>query len=296
MHHVSHFTYGWINPALGYGMSFLGSLLGLLCTSRARLFSWPRRAGWLLLAAVSIGGIGIWLAHFLMMLGFTVPGGPVRYDLTLTALSAVAGIVVVAAGLFVAGTGTAASAVGRLVGAGLFAGLGIAAMHYLGMAAVHVPGVLAYQTPLVAASVVIAIVAATAALWFTVVARSPMPITGAALLMAGAVAGMHYVGMAGVPVRATRADLHPSGADPSGFLTGVTLIAATAVLTILYFVLMAPDEHERSVDLGLREMLSRGGAQPGLPTSVEVPAQRPVEPSADQLSNPAAAGGFRRSA
>jgi hypothetical protein len=74
------------------------------------------------------------------------------------------------------------------------------------------------------------------------------------------------------------------------------------VLTILYFVLMAPDEHERSVDLGLREMLARGGARPsGAPAPVDVPAQavRGDEPPEDQLSSgdsQRAPAGFRRSA
>ncbi len=44
-------------------------------------------------------------------------------------------------------------------------GVGVAAMHYLGMAAMSMTGSMSYRLPLVALSVVIAIVAGTAALW-----------------------------------------------------------------------------------------------------------------------------------
>jgi NO-binding membrane sensor protein with MHYT domain len=51
-------------------MSFLGSLLGLVLATRAREASGRSRARWLALAAVSIGGTGIWLMHLMAMLGF----------------------------------------------------------------------------------------------------------------------------------------------------------------------------------------------------------------------------------
>ena len=57
---------------------------------------------------------------------------------------------------------------------------------------------------------VIAVVAATVALWFTVsVARLAAAITGAAVVMALAVCGMHYTGMAAMQV-----DLYESGQAP----------------------------------------------------------------------------------
>ena len=48
---------------------------------------------------------------------------------------------------------------------GLVTGLGVAVMHYLGMAAMRMPGRITYNPWLMIISVVIAIVAATAALW-----------------------------------------------------------------------------------------------------------------------------------
>jgi NO-binding membrane sensor protein with MHYT domain len=99
---LNHFTYGWVKQALAYGISFLGSLLGLICTARARGYRYtgssPTR--WLVLAAVAIGGTGIWLMHFMAMLGFTVVEDNVRYDLPITIASALAAIGVVGVGLF----------------------------------------------------------------------------------------------------------------------------------------------------------------------------------------------------
>src|SRR5438045_8083772 len=105
MTEVHHFAHGVVNPAAAYVLAFLGSLLGLHCTVRARgADSRGRRARWLVLAGFSIGG-GIWLMHFMAMLGFDVPASPVRYDPVFTAASAVSAIAVVGAGLFIAGTG-----------------------------------------------------------------------------------------------------------------------------------------------------------------------------------------------
>ena len=48
---------------------------------------------WLSLAAVAIGGTGIWTMHFVAMLGFSVVGTPIRYDVGLTAASALIAVV-----------------------------------------------------------------------------------------------------------------------------------------------------------------------------------------------------------
>ncbi len=72
--HVDHFSYGWLTPGLAYFLSVLGSLLGLVCTVRARaMIDNARRARWLVLAAWAIGGTGIWVMHFMAMIGFSVP-------------------------------------------------------------------------------------------------------------------------------------------------------------------------------------------------------------------------------
>ncbi len=240
---LNHFTYGWVNPALAYAISFLGSLLGLMCTARARGYlagTGPTR--WLVLAAVSIGGTGIWLMHFMAMLGFTVVDDNVRFDLPITAASAVAAIGVVGVGLFIIGTRD--FSVVRLLAGGLFTGGGVAIMHYMGMSAMRVHGDVAYDPLLVAASVVIAVVAATVALWFTIAIQTPVLTAFAAAIMGVAICGMHYTGMAALQVHQRPSTAPLDGSEPFSFVMPVILVAGVAVLFVLYEVLTAPSADE----------------------------------------------------
>src|SRR5690242_10268911 len=103
MPQIDHFSYGVLTPAIAYIMSVIGCLLGLLCARRARGGHgdpWDRLQ-WLGTAAVAIGGTGIWVMHFVAMLGFSISGAPIRYDVPLTLASAVLAVVVVGAGLVI---------------------------------------------------------------------------------------------------------------------------------------------------------------------------------------------------
>ena len=83
MAHMDGFTYGWVNPVLAYLVACLGAALGLRCTVRALALPRDRRGGWLLLAASTIG-CGIWTMHFIAMMGFSVTGTSVVYNIPLT--------------------------------------------------------------------------------------------------------------------------------------------------------------------------------------------------------------------
>ncbi len=158
-----NFTYGLLTPALGFLMSCLGAFLGLRCTARAMALDGRTRLRWLLLAAVSIGTTGIWVMHFIAMLGYTVPGQVIHYNVLLTIASMLIAVVVVGIGLLI--VGFAPQTWRNLVLAGTFTGIGVAGMHYTGMAALRMPARMSYSPQLFALSVLIAIVAATAALW-----------------------------------------------------------------------------------------------------------------------------------
>ena len=71
---VHNFSYGLLNPVLGYAMSCLGAFLGLRCVTRARAYSGFGRARWLILASVALGATGIWTMHFIAMIGFNIDG------------------------------------------------------------------------------------------------------------------------------------------------------------------------------------------------------------------------------
>ena len=83
---------------------------------------------------------------------------------------------------------------------GVIIGLGVASMHYIGMSAIRVQDSLSYNPMLVAASVIIAIIAGTAALWAALRLHSLLSTIVASLIMGVAVSGMHYTGMAALRV------------------------------------------------------------------------------------------------
>ncbi|MEU4659640.1 MHYT domain-containing protein [Streptomyces sp. NPDC023723] len=194
---VDGFRYGLVTPVAAYLMACLGGALGLRCTVRTLLNAQSFKAGWLALGAASIG-CGIWTMHFIAMMGFRVAQTQVRYDVPLTVLSLLVAVVVVGVGVFMVGYRGAGR--GTLALAGLVTGLGVAVMHYLGMAALRLAGELRYDVLTVGLSLVIAVAAATAALWAAVTVRGFLASLGASLVMGLAVSGMHYTGMAAVSV------------------------------------------------------------------------------------------------
>jgi len=244
---VHHFQMGLLTPVLSYVMAVLGCGLGLAVAARARASTQPvRRAQFLVVAALAIGGTGIWLMHFIAMLGFDVPESQVRYDVPVTIGSALLAILVVGVGLFVAGYGETTG--GRLLLGGLCMGLGVAVMHYTGMAAVHVNGSIDHVPALVAASVVIAVVAATVALWFTVVVNGKLAISAAALVMGVAVVGMHYTGMAGVQVHLRPQQGAISGEPATALLVPLFVLVCVVICGLLFAVLTGSADEEAADD------------------------------------------------
>jgi NO-binding membrane sensor protein with MHYT domain len=250
--HVHHFDMGGWLLFLAYITSVVGSTVGLACTLQARYASSPRmRIGWLVLAAVSIGGVGIWVMHFIAMLGFATPGLPVRYDIGRTVLSAVLSVSAVFLGLMVFGVRTK-FALWRLLVGGVITGLAVNLMHYTGMWAVQVKGAINYHAGLVLLSILIAVVAATAALWFTVAFDQLLLRVLAGLVMGIAVVGMHYTGMAAVRVQLSSNAPDPSGAEVFTFLFPVFVLAAIALAAPISAVLMASSANEKDAELQRR--------------------------------------------
>ena len=246
MAEVHHFTYGAFNPIAAYLVAFLGSFVGLLSTGRARTArTRGRRTRWLAIAAFSIGGAAVWLMHFVAMLGFDVPASPVRYNPVVTAFSLVFAVVTVGFGLMVVGHGRRSFL--KTIVAGVLTGIGVLAMHYTGMAAMHVQGNISYRPSMVAVSAVIAIVATTVALWFTVSVRGWAPMVGASAIMGGAVCGMHYTGMAAMEVHlSTTVQPTVSGIPPLLMIVPITLISAVTILGVALSALQAMTEEEFS--------------------------------------------------
>lgn len=243
---IYHFSYGWISPLLAYFMSFLGCLLGLQCAARARN---PEngRVGWLIAAAVAIGGTGIWVMHFIAMLGFSISGAQIRYDVPLTLFSAVTAIVVVGIGLFIVNRRKLTPA--ALLTGGTITGLGVGTMHYTGMYAMKSDATIGYRPWIVALSLVIAVVASIVALWFTLYVKGFLARVGAAAIMGVAVCGMHYTGMAAMHAHTAHHAAPPQGAQALQLLG--PLIGVTSMVTMLMLISVSLS------DIGADDVLPR---------------------------------------
>jgi len=266
---VHNFSYGFLTPGLGYAMSCLGSFLGLRCTSRAMAATGRVRLSWLLLAALSIGTTGIWVMHFIAMLGYTIPGEVIYYNVLITIGSMLIAVVVVGIGLLI--VGFAKPSWRNLLLAGTFTGLGVASMHYTGMAAMRMPARMTYSPGLVALSVVIAIVAATAALWAALRLRGTATTLGAALIMGVAVSGMHYTGMAAMhlysPDQGHGMLMTGGGATAENFLLplviGISLLAFILTATLA----LSPTDQEMRADADLMQRIEQASLARATPVT-----------------------------
>ncbi len=221
---TTSFDIGWV--AISFVVSVLGAYTALwvapsIAGRRNGQVNWFNA----FLSGLALGGVGIWSMHFLGMLAYEVPLA-VGYRLTELIVSLVAAVLVSALALgYMAAQPFAWR---RLFVAGPLAGLGVAVMHYLGMYGMRFGGFFDWAWGIVGLSVLIAVVAATAALWLAFHARERRFRAAAALLMGVAVCTMHYTGMAAASVVCTtsnRRALLPGLLRPSDLGAAITVVA-----------------------------------------------------------------------
>ncbi|MEX2616451.1 MAG: diguanylate cyclase [Alphaproteobacteria bacterium] len=153
------------------------------------------RFAWLATGAVTLGG-GIWSMHFIAMLAVEMDMA-VRYDVTLTILSAAAAVVAsgLAKSIVSKGTGN----LPRIICGGVILGAGIGVMHYMGMSAMRMAASIKYDPLIFAVSIVVAVVLSSLSLrmlQYGYAARSLAVKSFGSVLMGASIASMHYTGMA----------------------------------------------------------------------------------------------------
>ncbi|TNC10269.1 PAS domain S-box protein [Methylobacterium terricola] len=236
---------------LSIAIAMLASYVALDLAGRMQAaIGWVRQA-WLATAAVVLGG-GVWSMHFVGMLALRLPGAAITYDLGLTLLSLGLPVAVTTVGLAIAqrpGGGMRAVAL-----AGCVTGLGIVGMHYTGMAAMRLPAPPDYDPAWVAASVLIAVGAATVAIGL---ARRESG-AGARVVGAGAmglaIAGMHYAAMRGVHFA------HGDDAPQVGLDGGFDQIRLAAGVTAVTFLVLALALLAATIDRRFSEQAAREAA------------------------------------
>ncbi|MBV6286202.1 putative bifunctional diguanylate cyclase/phosphodiesterase [Pseudomonas aegrilactucae] len=195
---------------------------------------------WMVGGAFALG-TGIWSMHFIGMLAFSLPI-ELGYDLTLTLLSLL--IAVLSSG-FALWLVSQPSLPARVLALGaLIMGAGISCMHYTGMAAMQMQPGIEYDPLLFAASLLIAVGASVAALWIAFRLRRSTPYVrqirgGAAVVMGGAIVGMHYTGMAaasfpdGSFCGAIDGGLSGNGLDYLVLITTLAVLAVALLTSVL---------------------------------------------------------------
>ncbi|HZW67118.1 MAG TPA: bifunctional diguanylate cyclase/phosphodiesterase [Pseudogracilibacillus sp.] len=155
-----------------------------------------QRVFWLALGSM-IMGVGVWAFHFIGMIAFNI-NIPVSYDLSLTLISLLASV----AGSFIAFYITSSTNIKKrmVILGGVFLASGIVSMHYLGMKAMIMPATVEYDVELFILSIFIAFIASYGALFLFISFQAKHSVTLlkiiSAIVMGGAISGMHYTGMA----------------------------------------------------------------------------------------------------
>jgi NO-binding membrane sensor protein with MHYT domain len=220
--------------ALSYVISVFGSYTALqLAIAIPQGRTWGGIIGSCIGAATAVGGGAIWSMHFIGMNAADL-GIPVAYDPALTFASLVLAVVAPAIGLFIVGRSDGGWI--NLPLGGVLTGLGVTLMHYTGMAAMIMPAKISYDPTLFTASIAIAIVAATVALWLAFNLRGNLQRFGSAFVMGIAVCGMHYTGMYALKLEPTKEVVANGGIALSPANLAYSVFGVTTVILTLLLV------------------------------------------------------------
>ncbi|KAG6014805.1 hypothetical protein E4U41_004759, partial [Claviceps citrina] len=194
--------------SLSYGISLVGTGTTLELIRRRTSHRGLHNLLLLVGAAIAMGGIAIWSMHFIGNRAIYMLDGQepfqIAYSTALTVMSLLLPILVLAlAFLGVSGNGRVRW--WRVGLAGLLSGSAICGMHYLANASISNYGS-SYQLSYLVGSVVIAVLASTAALALFFVFENAWSNAwwkrlGCAMVLAGAVSGMHWCAAVGTSYR-----------------------------------------------------------------------------------------------
>ncbi|KAJ4267410.1 hypothetical protein NW762_003517 [Fusarium torreyae] len=183
----------------------------------------------LMSSAITMGGVSIWCMHFIGNRAIDLADGQaelqVAYSSGFTAVSFFVPILVLLAAFVAVGTNNVVSW-WRLIAGGVLCGTAVCGMHYLGNASIN-NYTCVYQPAYVVGSAIIAIVASNVALAMFFVFRAMWANAWwkrviSAVVLAGAVSGMHWCAAVGTRYRLE--SIKPNGNEPSRTGTVVVVI------------------------------------------------------------------------
>ena len=249
-------NYNLVLVAISYLIAAIASYITLGHAQALRASSDNTKYIWLGIGSLSLGA-GIWSMHFIGMLAYDMDM-LVSYDMAMTGVSILLAIISAAFALWVIAKPNLT--LSRIFSAAIVMGMGISMMHYTGMSAMQMPATITYDIPLVIFSIIVAVSASFAAIWvsinqgkYKVDNNKLIKIIGASIL-AIAICGMHYIGMAAVIFHHADPELFNLSSAVNNDLIGIWVILVTLLILVLGGI--AGSQHDDISELSGRKRLA----------------------------------------
>jgi NO-binding membrane sensor protein with MHYT domain len=228
-------AYGPWLALLSLVMAALGGYVGFGLASQIGSTAGLRKRGLIAGAALSFA-VAAWCMHFIGMLAVRWPF-PVAYLIFPTLLSFLVCALVVGIAIFVASEGVASNV--RLIFSGCLMGLGIFLMQGIGVTALGANAATTQSLAAMVASLAIAVALSGVALWLAAGEPGRWSVMLAAIVFGVAVAGAHYMGMAGL----TLAPLPIPSAAPALSHDDLAIVVAVVAFGLcgIFLLLLVPD-------------------------------------------------------
>ncbi|KAH8586914.1 hypothetical protein B0O99DRAFT_585253 [Bisporella sp. PMI_857] len=238
------FSVGYV--VLSYAVSYVGAWTTLELinrrTSGRGLYNWYLLVG----SSVSMGGIAIWCMHYISNRAI------IAYSPGYTAVSFFVPITVLLVAFIALGPDDRVSIIRVAIG-GTLAGLAICGMHYLGQAGIS-NYICVYRAGNVVGSAIIAVVASIVALSVFFVLRAAWTNSWwkralCAIILAGAVFGMHWTASIGTHYRLKQGDASLSHSISRDLTVIVVIVLSiTACFILFVFAILAQRRRSRSAN------------------------------------------------
>jgi NO-binding membrane sensor protein with MHYT domain len=215
-------------------IAITGALTGLAITAGYGRSDSGNETGALIKGAFVIGG-SIWAMHFVAMLAVRLPV-LIGYSFVETVLSLYIAVMGTGLGLFLVSRrrlGILSVPIG-----GLLMGAAIGGMHYLGMNAMRGCG-LAYDRMGVIASLAIAVVASSIALWFTFRKRAAAETLVGGLMLGLTIGSMHYTAIVATSFQYLPVNIVSTAPLLSQSTLGFIIAAVTLVICGIFLLLFS---------------------------------------------------------
>lgn len=192
-----HVSWDPVLIGISFVVAFIASFIALDSAGKVAISSRRESTFWRLSGGATLG-MGIWSMHFIGMLAMKM-NMPINYHVPLTAFSFFIALASATLAINIAISGKTLS-IKRLSIATSVLSTGVVTMHYVGMAAIIEHAAITWDYLLILLSVIIAVGASGVGLWLAFHLRQNtrrvlINRLIAALIMALAIASMHYTGM-----------------------------------------------------------------------------------------------------